>query len=287
MIILNRQHPIRNPDGCAIAQKTDKRIVVADFEFQTDYEKYLDYLKSDGSSAHPKPRWPYAKIVCGSWVEIQFPAGDEAKPVVGPFQSLCAPEMEEIDIANHFFTRVLGEAADDGSLPRLVTYAGDFKDNEVLRRVAMCWGITLPPQLRSTDPRCPMRLDLCEDCFTEQIGGVHLSEYAQAQGLPGKLYPGLDIGKHIEAGDWETVEEQCAHDVLLTAIIAARRLASCGEIGQTGKACARAIIDRYCERAPSVSTRKWKAWRDENLGHREILTLRGRPAAMFRAGRQS
>lgn len=38
--------------------------------------------------------------------------------------------------------------------------------------------------------------------------------------------------------------------MLLTAIIAARRLASCSEIGQIGKACARAIIDRYCERAP-------------------------------------
>ncbi|QNE07232.1 hypothetical protein [Croceicoccus marinus] len=138
----------------------------------------------------------------------------------------------------------------------------------MLRRVAMTWGITLPPQLRSIDPRCPLRLDLCEDVKTGESKGVHLSEYAQAQGLPGKLIPAREVSDYAAAGDWKTVENQCVHDVLLTAILACRRLSTLGEIGQTGKACTRALIDRYCERGPSDSTRMWARWRKENLGYR-------------------
>lgn len=273
MIILDREHPLRNPDCPAILQEIDKTIVVADFEFRTNRQKYQDYTLNDGTSAHPEPRWPFAEIVCGSWVVIRFPAGDVEKPEVGRFQSLCQPELEEIDIANMVFRRVLEQEVDgNGDPARFVTWGGDYKDNEVLRRVAMSWGVTLPPQLRSTDPRCPLRLDLCEDCFTPEIKGVHLSEYAQAQGLPGKAIPAKDLTQHIAAGDWKIVEEQCASDVLLTAILAARRLAACGEIGQTGKACTRAIVDRFCERSPTAITRMWKQWRKDNLGNEEAVT---------------
>ena len=199
------------------------------------------------------------------------------KPEVGRFHSLCQPEMDEIDIADHFFRRVLDREVDgNGNPARLVTWAGDWKDNEVLRRVAMTWGITAPPQLRSTDPRCPLRLDLCQETRIGPKKGVHLSEYAFAQGLPGKAIRAKDVEKHVLAGDWKRVEEQCASDVLLTAILAVRRLATCGEIGQTGKACTRAVIDRFCERTPTDYTRMWARWRKENLGREEILTFPGR-----------
>ena len=274
MIILDRQHPIRNPDGPAIVQEVDKTIVVADFEFRRDLEKHSAYVRRDGPSAYPTARWAFDEIVCGSWVVIRFPAGEVEKPEVGRFHSLCQPDMDEIDIADHFFRQVLERHVDgNGDPARFVTWGGDYKDNEVLRRVAMCWGVTVPPQLRNTAENCPLRLDLCQDCYTDEIKGLHLSEYAFAQGLPGKAIPARQVTKHVLAGDWKRVEEQCAGDVLLTAILAVRRLATCGEIGQTGKACTRALVDRFCERKPTDYTRMWARWRKENLGHREILTL--------------
>lgn len=266
MIILDRENPLRNPDYPTILQETDKAIIVYDLEFLTNEAKRSDYMKNDGTAASKEPRWPHAEVVCASWVVIRFPAGAVKKPEVSRFTTLRAPYMEEIDIADHFFHEVLAKEVDGNSKPaRLVTWAGEFKDNEVLRRIAMCWGITAPVQLRNTDPRCPLRLDLCEDTTTGESKGVHLSEYAQAQGLPGKLLPARSLAEFARAGDWGMVEEQCAHDVLLTAIIACRRLSALGEIGQTSKACTRAIIDRYCERRQSNTADKWKAWRDENL----------------------
>ena len=276
MIILDRQHPIRNPDGPAITQEVDKTIVVADFEFRRDLEKHRAYVRRDGNSAHSEPRWAFDEIVCGSYVVIRFPAGDVKKPEVGRFHSLCQPDMDEIDIVDHFFRRVLEREVDGNGEPaRLASWAGHYKDDKVLRRVAMSWGVTLPRQLCNTDARCPLRLDMCEEFFSRAIGGLHLSEFAQGQDLPGKAIPAIQLQKHIVAGNWKVVEEQCAGDVLLTAILAARWLAACGEIGQTGKACTRALVDRFCDRAPTDYTRMWARWRKENLG-REILTCRGR-----------
>ncbi len=277
MIILDREKPLRNPDCPTILQEEDKTIVVYDLEFLTNLAKHADYERNDGSAACKEPRWPFAEIVCASWVVIRFPAGAGRLPEVGRFHSLRRPDMDEIDIADHFFRQVLERETDgNGDPARLVSWAGDWKDNEVLRRVAMTWGITAPPQLRSTDPRCPLRLDLCQDTRIGPKKSVHLSEYAQAQGLPGKLFPARGVGEYAETGNWKTVENQCVNDVLLTAILACRRLSTLGEIGQTGKACTRALIERYCERGPSDSTRIWSRWRKENLGYRGTLTCRDR-----------
>lgn len=266
MIILDRQHPVRNPGCPAIEQSEDKTIVVADFEFSHDRERREAYLENDGSSAASGPRWPFDKIVCASWVVIRFPAGAIDTPEVGRFHSLRAPELDEIDIVDHFFRRALEEeTSGNGEPARLVSWAGGYKDDVVLRDVAMEWGIVAPPQLRNPAKDCPLRLDLCEAFYTPKIGGVHLSELAQAQGLPGKAIPATQLKKHIETGNWALVEEQCAGDVLLTAIIAARYLATLGEIGQTGKACTKALIERFCERAPTDYTRMWKQWSKENL----------------------
>lgn len=264
MIILDRDNPLRNPDRAPFAQAIDRTIIVADFEFRANQEKYDKYLANDGDSAHKKPRWTFNDIVCAAWVVIRFPAG-APEPEVSAFHSFCAPEMDEIDILDTFFG-VLEEEAKNSEQPvPLVTWAGDFVDIAVLRHMSEEWDVLLPPQLRSTEPLCPHRLDLCEVSYTKEMGGVHLSEYAQSQGLPGKPIPGREISKCIEAGDWKRVEEQCAADVMLTAILAARRLASSGQIYQAGKACTRAIVDRFCKRTKTNYIRKLKKWRKENL----------------------
>ena len=142
MIILDRANPLRNPDGLAIVEEVDKTIVVADFEFRRDLEKHSDYVRQDETSAHTTARWAFDEIVCGSYVVIRFPAGEVEKPEVGRFHSLGQPGMDEIDIADHFFRQVLERHVDgNGDPARFVTGGGDWKDNEVLRRVAMPWGI--------------------------------------------------------------------------------------------------------------------------------------------------
>ncbi|QNE07233.1 hypothetical protein [Croceicoccus marinus] len=121
MIILDRANPLRNPDYPTVLQNEDKAIVVYDLEFLSNREKHSDYMMNDGTSAHPVPRWPFAEIVCGSYLVIRFPAG-AAEPDVGRFHSLRRPEMDEIDIADHFFRQVLEQETDrSGNVPRLVT----------------------------------------------------------------------------------------------------------------------------------------------------------------------
>lgn len=136
MIILDRDNPLRNPDRAPFAQAIDRTIIVADFEFRANQEKYDKYLANDGDSAHKKPRWTFNDIVCAAWVVIRFPAG-APEPVVSAFHSFCAPEMDEIDILDTFFG-VFEEENSEQPVP-LVTWAGDFVDIAVLRHMAEEW----------------------------------------------------------------------------------------------------------------------------------------------------
>ena len=275
MLILDRPRSLINQNRPPLAQKTDKTIVVADFEFLSDWRKFEDYRAKDGDAAHWKPRWPFGYIVCASWVVIDFPAAAD-KPEVSHFYSLSQPHNDQTDIVEVFF-RTLEQASSNNAEPaRLVTWGGDLKDIAALHLVAQRREWILPPQLRNTSPHCPQRLDLCQFYYHKELEGVHLSEFLQAQDLPVKPNRPTKVTDFASDGNWKAVEEHCAADVMLTAILAVRHLASTAQIGQTGKKCTEAILDRFCNRSPTSYTRYLQKWRKENLGYRGTLTCRGR-----------
>lgn len=243
----NRQQPTNADNNFQADQRFAKTIVVADFEHVKDEAFYKSYCDKDGESAAYRLRWPFKRIVCGAWVTIQFPVDAEAKPIVGAFRSLSQPDHEEPDIAGSFFA-VLGEEGNKvDQVAPLVTWGGHCLDDHSLRRVAHKHDLVLPQQLRDYGSRTNGRLDLCEMLYNNK-DGIHLSEYAFNLAIPCKPFRGLDIPALVKADAWEAVEEQCAADVMTTAIIAARHLASIAEIPQAGAVCTEAIIEQFCNR---------------------------------------
>ena len=220
-------------------------IVVGDFEYLWDRELHQRYLKREGSSATKEIRWPFKRVVAGSWVVVRFP-GCMEKPVVEPFQSMSNPEHDETEIVRAFFDVLKRETISPERMATWVSWGSEAVDSFALHRVAQHQDIRLPLQLCDLGPNPVGRIDLCEEFYNGKIG-VHLDEYAINQDLPGKPVPGKQVAKLAEAGDWKAVEEQCLVDVLTTAVIAARHLASISAVGQTGSASTDTIVERFCQ----------------------------------------
>lgn len=266
MILYNRPRSLDEPDCHFVPQDVDKAIIVADFEMANDRRSHELYCDADGLSASRELRYPFKRIVCASWMVIRFPAGAEF-PEVGAFQSVCQPDNDETDIVKAFFAALENEATAVGDPATFVTWGGDFTDIAVLEFVSELRRVPLPPQLRKIDAKCPHHLDLCEAKFAHRLTpGIHLSEYCHAQDLPGKASPGLTVAQYIDDENWKAVEEQCAADVLNTAIIAVRYLAAHGQIGQCPTACTRAIVERFCNRPSTRYVREVREWRRRKLG---------------------
>lgn len=258
MYQFDRPRIARNPKNREVRQFKATTIVVADFEYERDRPAYQAYRYENGNSAAEQLRWVFNRIVCGSWVVIRFAGGHE-KPIVEPFQSCCQPDCDETDIAEAFFRTVEAETIDEHRRAQLIFWGGETIDVAVLRRVAQRRDLILPLQLRKSRPNFRDRLDLCTEL---DAGGkrVHLSEYAAGLGLPGKAVPGKEVSKLIQDEDWRAVEEQCAADVMITACIAAQHLAAIGEVGQTGSACSRAIVEAFCNRGDTPYVRRLAEW---------------------------
>ena len=240
----------------------DKTIVVAHFEYSADREAYDAYVAQEGESAAYRLRWPFRKIVCGSWTALRFPASPAA-PVAGPIHSRCQPDCDETQIALAFF-QFLADVRDEGLIPTLVpptlvTWDGEAQHIPSLRRVAQCHDLILPSQLREKMPNAGHRLDLRSALYNGR-DHILLSEYAYALGLPGMPVPALEVAKLIESSNWKALEEQCAATVMTSAIIAARHLASIGDVAQSGAAATDAIVAGFGKREATPFTAGLAEW---------------------------
>ena len=235
----------------------ERTIVVAHFEYSADRKAYDAYVAQEGESAAYRLRWPFRKIVCGSWTALRFPASSEA-PKMGPIHSRCQPDCDEKQIALAFF-QFLESEMDEDRMPTLVTWNGDELHVPSLRRVAQRHDLILPPQLREKMPNAGHRLDL-RSALYDGREHVLLSEYALALGLPGLPVSALEVAKLIESSNWKALEEQCAATVMTSAIIAARHLASLGEVAQSGAAATDAIVAGFGKREATPFTAKLGEW---------------------------
>ncbi|QNE06846.1 hypothetical protein [Croceicoccus marinus] len=242
--------------------RPDRTIVAAHFEYAADREAYDAYVVRQGESAAYRLRWPFRKIVCGSWSALRFAASSEA-PMVGPIHSRCRPECDETDIARAFFQFLESEMDEDRMPtlvpPTLVTWDGEALHVPSLRRAAQHHDLVLPAQLRKLAPDAVHRLDLREMLSTGRED-ILLCEYAHALGLPGLPVPALEVATLVEGSDWRALEEQCAATVMTSAIIAARHLASTEEVAQSGAAVTDAIVAGFGKREATPFTARLAEW---------------------------
>lgn len=243
----------------ALRSDTALTIVVSDWEFLYDYERYRQYLRAEGEGAERKIRWPFHRIVAGAWALIEFPA-DAALPVVRSIEVHDRRHADEVQIVQRYFDAL---NANPTALP--VSWGAEFKDLQALRLVASTHGMRLPASLRMLNPFSPDRADL--NMATGTKGAlVHLPEYAFACDVPTKAVSSKDIGPAAMAGDWPTVHEQVLSDIFTISIIAARHLASHGLVSPIGPRCDAAILDAFLEAFPesrflTVTCGGWAAHR--------------------------
>jgi Predicted 3'-5' exonuclease related to the exonuclease domain of PolB len=206
----------------AAANGAARTFVVVDFEYLYDTDRHHGYKTAEGKGAEESVRWPFHRVVAASWAVIAIVPGCTA-PLIEPLV-VVAGDATEADIAARFFAMLAG-------LPDavLISWGGEQKDWPVLRRCAAEHGLVLPRQLRDLAPHAPSRLDLCNAVST-QAACVHLPEYAAACSIPAKPSPSKEIGELVQRGDWNAVGEQVLADVMTTAVIGLRHLASHGTI---------------------------------------------------------
>jgi hypothetical protein len=198
-----------------------RQFVIADFEFAYDRSRHEGYRIADGKDAESDIRWPFHRIACGCWMVLRFEPASQV-PEVEALTVLANDEADEPTIAARLFA-VLEQHPEAVFL----TWGGERKDVPVLRRVAAWHDLRLPPQLRDPNIYCRKRLDLCR-AVAARAAFVHLPEYAAATDVPYKPTPSKDIGPLVEGRVWEKVKDQCLADVLTTAVIGVRHLASHG-----------------------------------------------------------
>lgn len=197
-----------------------KTYIVADLEFSHDRSRFEGYQIQEGRSAERNLRWPFCRIAAVSWVVMRFRPGVDVSEVETPVVLSgmnAGPKSERVAA---FFEALIAEPT-----ATLVTWGGEVRDLAVLRRCAAENGLVLPPQIADLSPLSQHRIDLC-DATSVRADSVHLGEYAAACSIPAKPTPSKAIGKLVETEQWALVEEQCLADVLSTAVILARHLAS-------------------------------------------------------------
>ena len=198
-----------------------RTFIVADWEYRYDRSRHHGYTVSEGEGAESKIRWPFHRLAAASWIVIRFTGGEPLPTIEAPVILSSATHTEPA-MAEALFAAL--DAMPDATL---VTWGGECKDFAVLRRVASEAGLVLPRQLRDPSPHAPCRIDLC-NAVAGRADPVHLPEYAAACAIPAKPSPSKDIGPLVESGQWDKVEEQALADVLTTAVITMRHLASFG-----------------------------------------------------------
>lgn len=198
--------------------------IVVDFEYAYDRSRYDGYATAEGAAAARKPRWPFHRIAAVSWQIMRFRPGEDV-PSFDPPVVLSKRTHSEVEMVQRFFAAV---AAEPHAV--LVTWGGETKDLAVLRRVAAEYGMLLPRQIADLSPLSMHRIDLC-NATAVRAETVHLPEYAAACSIPAKPSPSKSIGKLVETGDWDKVEEQVLADVLTTAAILVPHLVSRGVVG--------------------------------------------------------
>lgn len=196
---------------------------VYDAEYCWDRAAHTAYKVAEGKDAEQDTRWPFHRIAAVSWMTLTFNAGDSVPAIGGPTVMTADTHSEKDMVAALFDVLDLAETS------KLVTWGGETKDLAVLRRCAGTYDWLLPRQLIDLSPYAAERLDLCSE-VSVRAKPVHLPEYAAAVGVPSKPSPSRSIGQLVETGRWPEVKDQVLADVLTTAVLALRHLASRGEI---------------------------------------------------------
>lgn len=201
-----------------------KTYIVADFEFSHDRSRFECYQMQEGRSAERNLRWPFCRIAAVSWVVMRFRPGVDMPDIDTPVISSATNDEPESARVAAFFDALIAEPT-----AILTTWGGEVRDLAVLRQCAAESGLILPPQIADLSPLSHHRIDLC-DAVSVRSESVHLSEYSTACSIPAKPTPSKAVGKLVETEQWALVEEQCLADVLSTAVIFARHLASRAQV---------------------------------------------------------
>ncbi|MBX7489533.1 3'-5' exonuclease [Qipengyuania sp. GH25] len=242
--------------------------VVCDFEYRfrrSAHDGWVYGREPDvddrGKPKPPKIRWPFHDIAAVSWIVMRLTKGNDVPQIDGPFV-LGLDDRSEKELVQAFFDALL----DAGGTAQLVTWGGEVRDLAVLRYQACRFGLLMPLQLRGTSPHSRERTDLCRSVAV-QADPVHLDEYAAGAGIPAKPSPPRTIGKMAEAGRWDEVRDHVLADVLTSAVIALRWLASTGEIECHRERSEMAIADAAAAAFPDSPflQRDFKTWARDRL----------------------
>jgi len=241
--------------------KSTTQFLVLDLEYLYDQHAHQTYVVMD-EQGQAKIRWPFCRIVAASWLPITFDPNAPAAPIVGTLTSIARPEYGEPAIVSSLF-KLLEENPD----MVLCTYGGEYKDLPALRRAALDTDLCLPKQLKHGRVIEQVHLDL-SDAIKGKAVPVHLPEIAASLGVPCKTsLSSKAVGFAAQAGSWDVVKAQAEQDVITTAILLCRHLASNRMIASSGLACdiaiAKAVIETH-NHLPFVSEflTKWRNGRE-------------------------
>ena len=207
---------------------SSRRYVVFDIEYVYDREgqRRADRHAADprGITVETRPgktkkrkaetRWPFHRIACISSMTLMvLPTGIKVETC----ETWSRPELTEGEIVQAF-----AELVESSAGAVLTTWGGECKDLPVILSVAVREGFALPSSL-ANGFWMHDRLDLC-DVVRVKAEGVHLNEYAHAQGLPAKIMAPWQLGEAAEKGSWVALREHCECDVTVTAMLLVRWL---------------------------------------------------------------
>ncbi len=233
---------------------SSRRYVVFDIEYVYDREgqRRADRHAADprGITVETRPgktkkrkaetRWPFHRIACISSMTLMvLPTGIKVETC----ETWSRPELTEGEIVQAF-----AELVESSAGAVLTTWGGECKDLPVILSVAVREGFALPSSL-ANGFWMHDRLDLC-DVVRVKAEGVHLNEYAHAQGLPAKIMAPWQLGEAAEKGSWVALREHCECDVTVTAMLLVRWLLATGKVKGDRLTLDRKIADAVAEARP-------------------------------------
>jgi len=241
--------------------KSTTHYVVLDLEFVYDRQAHDTYVVMD-ELGQAKIRWPFCRVVAAAWLPISFDPQQPSAPVVGELVSVGRPEIGEAEIVAKLCAYL-----EEHPECVVVTWGGSYKDLPVLCRAAADTDLCLPKQIRQCWSPEQVHLDL-SDAVKGKAVPMHLPEYAASLAIPAKT--GLSskaVGFAAEAGEWDIVRPRAEEDVVTTAILLGRYLASNRMIACTGLSCDLAIaksVNATHSHLPFVSEylSKWRNGRE-------------------------
>ena len=193
----------------------NRQFIVADFEYIYDDAAFRAYQIAEDDSTKGLCRWPFHRIVAGAWCMLTLIDGF-ANPIVTNLK--CPTGIDEQTIVTDFFG--LCQTFPDAPI---VTFGGENKDIGALRRTAMEYGLSLPPQFLDSSPFGRMRVDLA-NAIRGTAAYVHLPEISAAIGIDSKPMPSREIGRAVQYAQWEHVQNQVLADLCTISKLAWRWL---------------------------------------------------------------